>query len=201
MTFHLTELSIQDQLSRYGSWFSITDAIIPARHDRYLWPYGGLLLSESGCQMPTGGWNCTAACMDVVEGPRLLWGQRNTTTSTVANCLRVPYIASLLARNLLDNPELADKYHILPNMNTSLIGNREGYPVVSRCLEAFCSNNKCSSNPLNISYSGSTCFERDDTTRICTTNELSEPVSETVRFPIAMLIPALSISAPVSVKI
>lgn len=69
----LTELSPDDEslslpYSRF--WFSIDDS--------WGWAggtYGNSLL-HTGCRLPTGSWDCTATCLDVNQGPALLWGQK-----------------------------------------------------------------------------------------------------------------------------
>lgn len=93
--------------------------------------------------MPDGSWDCNAACLDPVKGPRLLWGNKTTASFTLMNCLLLPWIASSLARGTLwDTYNLTGKYNILSNDTAGFSSTWMGYPVVAGCLEAYCTLNE-----------------------------------------------------------
>jgi hypothetical protein len=170
----LGEVPVQSLLEAYGGWYSIDQAILDVNRGRST----GLLLQETGCQVPSGGWNCTAACLDVTLGPQLVWGQQDTSTATLANCLQLPYIANLLANDAIEDAgDLAAKYNILPNNDSSLIGTVQGYPVVWDCLEAFCANDQCSDNAFYVNHSRSQRCTKQDTSGDCLEYSTSMPVS------------------------
>lgn len=124
--------------------------------------YKPFALVESGCRLPTGGWNCTAACLDVALGTELLWGQQDTTVSTLFNCLRLPIIANGLANDTVSDPlGLAAKFSIVPSKNMDATFTEEAYPVVANCLNAYCklSEGNCSGLPFGIAEGPSMCRE------------------------------------------
>lgn len=122
MAVHLTEISTQSQSTQYGPWYSTNNAIKLEFRD-----HEEVFLLESGCKIPTGGWNCTSACIDPTLGPQLTWGPRNATTATVANCLQMPYIAyGGASGENVDPDHLFEKYNILLNANETLVDLEEG---------------------------------------------------------------------------
>jgi len=117
-----------------------------------------LVLYNTGCQMPDGGWNCTAACLDTDLGPYMVWNS-TFSTYTLHNCMVFPYIAYLLATgNLTAQAENVSKtYQIPPDANLAYSG-KLGWPVINNCIENFCSTKGtpgCDQNPsmrMNYTY-------------------------------------------------
>lgn len=96
-----------------------------------------LQLFNWGC-LVEGGWNCTRACLDDQDGPKLLWNS-DYSVYTLSNCLVYPYISQLLATDRLDDKsvELAAQYDIRANSDPI---TEESWPVLTTCLATFCDN-------------------------------------------------------------
>lgn len=130
MPLELLEFTTAGILERYDPWFSLQRAELSSN----LWPN---VLFETGCRMSENAWNCTAACFDLEAGPQHLWNQ-TYATSTMTNCLNLPFIETALANGTMIDPQnLAQKYGIKANNGTN-ITSPNSYPVVSGCIEAFC---------------------------------------------------------------
>jgi len=117
----------------------------PKANTVYLW--------ENGCQLYSGGWNCTTACTNpsnAALAPNLVWDPSHDPGYTYQNCLVYPIIATSAAHNWLDGGSfgLLEKYGIVPNAtipldapgkdHTAREEYEQAWPVINRCRREFC---------------------------------------------------------------
>ncbi|KAK4540991.1 hypothetical protein LTR36_008360 [Oleoguttula mirabilis] len=131
MAFDIQEL---DDVPYYYPYYDYRSAVSDAVSSGYFQLY------SLGCQVG-GSSNCTAACLDTSIGANLVWNGTydKYNTLTMANCMALPFIASLLAAgNLSEHAvNLTQKYHIPSNAN--LVTNASaGWPVINNCIDSYC---------------------------------------------------------------
>lgn len=149
----VVEASAPDAAANYP-WYGIRNAVQDAagtNSGSFIYYYGAssteshvvnntVILWSDGCITDTGP-NCTAACMDAINGPPLVWNAANPML-TLHNCLVYPIIAVAAANDWLDtqSKSLLEKYHITPNSTllgetTSNMSVASGWPVINGCLD------------------------------------------------------------------